>query len=195
VQKLTEDQPSISVHALYRAGALHDGAVTKWDWAGRIVELRAHGTRAEFVIDGHDVVVPITWHQGPLGGSWPSWNCPRQQCRRGAYLLYPIGHQLGCRLCARLGYAIQLSRSPAPWQVRRLRQQLGADLRPFVPLPPRSPRRGRSAALYDRIAREIAAAECRMLTAIDGMTVVLERRVKARERQQKRRGNSVAGRA
>jgi hypothetical protein len=101
MRKLVEDQPSISVHRLYRARALHPGAVTQWDWAGRIVELRAESMRAVFTIDGVVIAVPLRWHPGTLGGEWPSWQC--RCCGRGAYRVY--GEQLLCWRCARLGHA------------------------------------------------------------------------------------------
>jgi hypothetical protein len=192
MRSVVEDQPAIGVHHLHRAGALYPGVTTKWDWAGGVVEICAHGDCA--VIGGHEV--PMRWHAGTLGGSWPSWQCPR--CGRGAYLLYPIGgHGLACRLCGRLAHATAYSRSPAPWQVRRLRRRLGADLQPFTPLPPRPARGGWAALAYDKIAAEIAACEAHALAALDGMNTALERRKKPydgqHERQtRKRRRNNLA---
>jgi hypothetical protein len=156
MRKLVEDQPSISAHALYRAGSLHEGASTRWDWAGRSVEISAHATRAVFVIDGQEPVeVTITWHPGTLGGAWPSWKC---RCGRGAYLLYPVeGLGLGCRRCARLDYATHVRWSPALWKVQRLRRKLG----------PRPTSGGHASVCYNRLVGKIVAHELKALIALN----------------------------
>ena len=151
MRNLVEDQQAISVHQLYRK--------------------RAFGLGATRILVG-DVTVPITWHPGTRGGSWPSWQCPR--CKRGAYLVY--GADLVCRRCARLDYATTHVKSPAPWQARRLRKRLGADPQLFALLPSRRERRGWAALKYDRLAAAIAAAECRVLSALARAIAAAERR-------------------
>jgi hypothetical protein len=159
------------------------GKISEWGWAGRVVTVRAYGDRAVFTIDGRDVVVGVTWHEGTLGGFWPSWRC---RCGRGAYLVY--GDDLTCFRCAGLGHATRLIRAPALWQVRRLRRKLGDGPRPL--------KGGHQILYFDRLMRKIAVAESAALVAADRMAAALERRKNADERRQQRqqrRRHSPAG--
>jgi hypothetical protein len=159
MRRLIEDTPSLSVHRLHKAGALQGGAVTRWRWLDRIVEIAAHHDRA--IIDGHEV--SITWHPGTRGGSWASWVC--RHCQRGAYLLYP--DELLCWRCAGVDHATHNRWTPAPWRMRRLQRRV------------RVPRGQRYISWYDRLLA------CEAL-AVTALTATLEREKKAYERQQQR---------
>jgi hypothetical protein len=188
VRKLTDDVPSLNVHHLSHAGCLVSGTVSRWVWADTTIILRAEAARLVLTIGGHEVVVPIAWFPGMLGGEWPLFHCPR--CNRRTWHLYLVDHEPSpiCRLCGRVGYATNLERSPTLWRVRRLRRQLGCtDLRPFSPLPPRGAKRGWAALEYATVKASIMAAECRVIVAIDRMAAAAERRKQAHERQQRRR--------
>jgi hypothetical protein len=159
--QIIENYPRLNVFHLHHAGALRNGMVTRWDWAGQVMTIQAHGSYAEIAIGSRCVMAPIIWT--PTQGSfWPRWGCPA--CRRQKiWHLYFRDGTLGCRQCLKLSYASTHIWSPELWRARRLRRQLDASLEPLSPLPPRAGRRGRAATRHARITAEIQRLESAVL--------------------------------
>jgi hypothetical protein len=84
--------------------------------------------------------------------------------------------ELACRKCLRLDYTSRhlYRQTPAVHRVARLRRKLGADPRPFGPLP-EPPRRHRR---FHRIADEIRVLELGLVGHLGEINRVLERRVR-----------------
>jgi hypothetical protein len=97
--------------------------------------------------------IPIVWDEPMPGVGRPWLECPRCGKRRRHIFL----DEFACRKCLRLDYASRhLHRqTPGVHQVARLRRKIGADPRPFAPLPEHRHTR------YNRIADEIRALEFR----------------------------------
>jgi hypothetical protein len=112
------------------------------------------------------------------GAARPWFSCPRcgRPCRH-VYLIDPIA----CRRCHRLDYASRhlYRQTPAVHRVARLRRKLGADLRPFAPLPA-SPR-GRSKAHHDRLVALVRAQEQALVEHLGSIVHDLRRRISVRK--------------
>jgi hypothetical protein len=97
------------------------------------------------------------------------------------YLCDPIA----CRKCLRLDYASRhlYRRTPAVHRVARLRRKLGADPRPFAPLPPRRP--GRSRAYHEKLVAMIHDEEMKLAEHLGGIIHDLKRRIRVRKERGK----------
>src|SRR5262249_37333489 len=108
--------------------------------------------------------------------SLPVFVCP--QCSTDRYRLHLIGGIWACRDCQkrrhRVDYACRHTQYSVPgWhRIGWLRRRIGADPRPFTPLPEMSLRHHR----YRRLAREIRALEARLLRHGEKVAAVLETR-------------------
>ena len=105
----------------------------------------------------------------------PWFECPK--CARRCRHIFL--DELACRKCLRLDYASRhLHRqTPSVHQVARLRRKIGADPRPFAPLPERPRRHTR----YNRIADEIRAQERGLLAHLGSVNQTLQRRIRVRK--------------
>src|SRR5262249_43810179 len=147
-----DDQRLIDIHRLHRARALPPGTTTTWQWSdGFVMVVRAELARLALTIDGgFEQAVRLARRTGTLGGQVVLFHCPRCESRR--WHLYLGGGAVACRGCLGLRYASRHTWwAPSLVRARRLRRRLGADLMPFSLLPPRAPRRGWAALMYDRI--------------------------------------------
>jgi ribosomal protein L37AE/L43A len=108
--------------------------------------------------------------------SLPVFVCP--YCSTDRYRLHLIGGVWACRDCQkrrhRVDYASKHTQYSVPgWhRIGWLRRRIGADPRPFKPLPAMSLRHHR----YWRLAREIRAVEARLLQHGENIADVLENR-------------------
>jgi hypothetical protein len=108
---------------------------------------------------------------------WTDHALPWFEClrcaRRCRHIFLP---EIACRKCLRLDYASRhLHRQTSSvHQVARLRKKLGADPRPFAPLPERP----RSYTRFHRIAAEIRALEFGLVGQLGEINRVLERRAR-----------------
>ena len=130
-------------------------------------------TRApNLLVNGNPVLV--VWADWAL----PWFECPQcgRRCRH-VYLLDPIA----CRRCHHLDYASRhlYRQTPAVHRVARLRRKLGADLRPFAPLPARPP--GRSKAYHERLVAKIQAEEQTLVEHLGSIVHDLRRRIRVRK--------------
>jgi len=170
--RLIENRARVDVTMLNRSGALVDGAETELrsgDGGCRLA------TRTpNLLVDGNPVLV--VWTDWAL----PWFECPvcGRRCRH-VYLLYPIA----CRQCHRLSYAVRhlYRQTPAVHRVARLRRKLGAEPRPFAPLPASPP--GRHRAYYERLVAMIQDEEQSLVEHLQTVTHYLERRIAVRKRK------------
>jgi hypothetical protein len=114
--------------------------------------------------------VPVVWDEHAR----PWFLCPA--CGRRCKHVYL--DELACRICCRLDYACRhLHRQiPGLHRIRRLRRMIGADQRPFAPLP----RRPRHHVRFHRVAAEIRALERALVGHLGGINRDLERRARLR---------------
>jgi hypothetical protein len=113
---------------------------------------------------------------------WTDWALPWFECPlcgrrcRHVYLLDPIA----CRRCHRLDYASRhlYRQTPAVHRVARLRRKLGANPRPFAPVPARPT--GRK-AYHERPVAKIHAEE--LVEHLQTITRDLERRIRVQQRK------------
>jgi len=123
--RLIENRSRVDVWALQQCGALMDGATTEL-WAGlRGYQLATHAPNLWI----GETRVLVIWDE--QGRTW--FECPA--CGRRCKHLY--FDELTCRICLRLDYSSRhLHRTvPGIHRIRQLRQRIGADPRPFAPLP------------------------------------------------------------
>jgi len=167
LQRLVSQHASVSVHDLDRQGLLTVGAQAhiQTPHGGYLAAIRQPGI---LDLDGQQIL--LGWHPSlPLHVVI----CPR--CQGDRYKLYRVGGVWACQRCHSLTWASRhrfrtigrLNR------VRWLRQRIGADLRPFTPLPvkPLSARR------YWALVREIRRLEAGLVEhAARDVAAVLERR-------------------
>ena len=123
--------PRLDVFQLHRAGALTNGAVTKWVWVlpafSLTVTARAEAHRLMLSVnDGLDTSAAITGVPATLGNTYPYFACTA--CDRLVRYLYVQNEHIACRRCQNLEFA---SRQPGQWrttsrQIARLRAQLAA---------------------------------------------------------------------
>ena len=112
-----------------------------------------------------------------LGSDFALWRCECGQRRRH---LYFVKGRFVCRGCGNVAYASRhVNWGPAFRQVTELRKRLGADPRPFTPLPPR-PKRYPQHARYDRLVARIAAAEALALSTLGKLTLAADVRRKGK---------------
>jgi hypothetical protein len=146
--------PVLNVHSLEAAG-----------------ELPRAATSVVVAFGGERQRLQIVRMPGTRGGDYALWQCECGARRRHLYLK---GDRFVCRGCGNLAYASRhVSFGQAFRQVAKLRRRLGADPRPFAPLPPR-PRRYPQYARYDRLAGAIAAAEAAALGVLGKLTVAAD---------------------
>jgi hypothetical protein len=119
-----------------------------------------------------------TFHQVHSGRGW-LWQCG---CDRLVLHIYcPPDREPGCRHCLSLDYACRhVDRDmPDARRIVKLREKLGADPRPFSPLPPR-PKWARRAPWLRKL-QAIGELEDRLASRFAGMTRDLERRARVRK--------------
>jgi hypothetical protein len=113
------------------------------------------------------------------GRGW-LWRCG---CGRLVVHIYlpGDGSPAACRRCCRLDYSSRRTGRDMPeaQRIARLRERIGADPRPFSPLPAR-PRWARRAP-YLRALKAIAEQEDKLAARFAGMTNDLERRARVRK--------------
>ena len=109
---VVDDGLTLNVNALYRAGALDAGAITQWQWVGRVTDpagrgkisarIHAHPGRVLIQIgDGPELAVEVDHVPASLGGTFPLFRCPACSVRR--WHLY-VAAGLVCRACLDLDY-------------------------------------------------------------------------------------------
>jgi len=162
--RLIESRSRVDVWALQQCGALMDGATTEL-WAGlRGYQLATHAPNLWI----GETRVLVIWDE--QGRTW--FECPA--CGRRCKHLYL--DELTCRICLRLDYSSRhLHRTvPGIHRIRRLRQRIGADPRPFAPLP----KRRRHHVRFHRIADEIRLLEQRLVGHLGDINRTLQRRIR-----------------
>lgn len=171
--RLAENRPRLEIWELLRCGALVDGATTELRWGEKACRLATHSPN--LWIDGNPILV--VWDEPIPGVGRPWFACPRCHRRCGHIFL----DELACRKCLHLDYASRhlYRQTPAVHRVTRLRRKLGADPRPFAPLPER--RRGRSRAYHERLVARIQAEEQALAEHLQTITGDLERRIQVRK--------------
>ena len=112
--------------------------------------------------------------QDRIHGQQAYWRCPRR-CAALRSHLYVVDGSLTCRVCGGLTYRSQHVLHPAVTWAAKLRRKLGATSGLLSPLPPR-PQHNMQAARYDRLARELAAAEAVIAELLGATIKALERR-------------------
>jgi hypothetical protein len=168
-EKLVEANPVVDIFRLYREGLLSPGASGMVDTGtGGCRPARHKAEISELEIDGQSL--RIGWHSHlPL----PTFICGA--CGRTCYRAHQVGGLWACRLCHRLTYLSRHRNRTIPGlnRVRYLRRRLGADPRPFTPLPVK-PLHARK---HWKLASEIRALERALLHhARRDVVEVLERR-------------------
>jgi hypothetical protein len=169
-ERLLETYPCLDVFELYQAGGLVEGTEIEI----RTVDGGHHTARhkaEKFHID--DQVISISSHRSL---SLPVFVCPL--CSTDRYKLHLIGGVWACRDCQkrrhRVDYASRHTQYSVPGWHRCcwLRKRIGADPRPFTPLPAMSLRHHR----LRRLAREIRALEKALIAHGENVAGVLENR-------------------
>jgi hypothetical protein len=114
------------------------------------------------------------------GRGW-LFECPRGCGRAVLHVYLPPDGEPGCRRCCKLDYACRRVARDMPEAARsaKLREKIGADPRPFSPLPPR--KRWARRVTWLRTLRAIAEQEDRLAARFAGMTRDLERRARVRK--------------
>jgi hypothetical protein len=105
----------------------------------------------------------------------PWFECPRLRQALSAWL--PREDRLGGLLPPRLQLATPAPDGPGLWQIRQLRQRIGADPRPFSPLP----KRPRSHTRYHRIVDEIRALERGLVGYLGSINQTLQQCIRVRK--------------
>jgi hypothetical protein len=105
---------------------------------------------------------------------WKVFLCPACSCVR--YKLFEINGRWACYRCHHLTHASRHRHRTIPHYHRpmRLRRKIGADPRPFAPLPERPRRHTR----FHRIAAEIRVLEFGLVGHLGEINRVLERRIR-----------------
>jgi hypothetical protein len=119
-----------------------------------------------------------TFHQVRTGRGW-LWKCG---CGREVLHIYcPPNREPGCRHCLGLKYACRhVGRGlPEAQRIRKLREKLGAEPRPFAELPAR--RRWQHRVTRLRLLKRLAELEEKLAARFAGMTRDLERRARVRK--------------
>lgn len=118
-----------------------------------------------FLVNGN----PVTAVRDCLARTW--WLCPR--CgRRCKHIFLP---EILCRICLGLRYADHRS-MPIVHRVAQLRRQIGADPRPFAPLP----KRQRHHVRFHRMVEGIRDEENKLVRQVARFADDLERRLRRR---------------
>jgi|SRR5215472_1105967 len=114
-----------------------------------------------------------------LGGHQAYWLCPKCSALRSHLYVVQDGPRDGallcCRVCGKLSYRSQHVLHPALIRAAKLRRKLGAAPGLLAPLPLR-PCNVWAAARYDRLTRELAAAEDVIAEMLGATIKALERR-------------------
>lgn len=196
-----EDHCCIDVSALYKAKKLIPGTCTVWSWSrGNNIVGAVHLLTQTNAIDicgfvastagiaqVQDVLqiarVPGRFANRPCGRGRGAVStflvCPGCLSRRRK--LYIVGPQCRCRECHRLGFAVEAKSIIGRSLLRaaRARAKLGAAKGPacpvpqrFVPLVARRGGRGGGRSKYERLVRQIAAAD---RAALSGMMATADR--------------------
>jgi hypothetical protein len=183
-QRYCEANWKLAIDHLIRHGALLEGAVTRIAWSDKTAE-KLWG-RPTHTVEIHreapnlwigDTRVLVTWVNHTERLSYAYFSCPK--CARRCRDLY-LRDVWACRKCHGLDWACRHRHRTVPiHRLEKLRRKLGAELRPFAPLPPR--RRGRSREYHDRLVAMILAEEARLLGHLQTITRDLDRRIRIRK--------------
>jgi hypothetical protein len=108
----------------------------------------------------------IVWDEPMPGVARPWFECPR--CARRCRHIFL--EELACRKCLRLDYASRhlYRQTSGVHRVARLRRKLGADPRPFAPLP--ECRHGRHRAHHEKLVAKIHAEEQALVEHLQTIT-------------------------
>ena len=165
--RLIENRACLDVFWLNRIGAFTEGTITELRWGKKPYQLARQ--TPDILVNGNRV--PIAWDV--QGRPW--FVCPGcGQHRQHLYL-----DELLCRRCAGLDYISRhLHRStPGVHQVVRLRRKIGADQRPFAPLPERPEHHVR----FHRIVARIRNEEAGLVEHLGSIVHDLDRRIRVRK--------------
>ena len=170
-ERFAESRPCLNVFNLQRVGALVDGAVIELRIGdGECLRLvRAPGK----ISIGNQAITIGSHPKLPM----PVFTCPG--CGTARYRLYEVEARWACRRCHKLDYASRHTYRSVPGlhRLRWLRRRLGADPRPFTPLPPKPPHWRR----YWRLAREVRTLEEALVRhGREDVAGVLEKRLEKR---------------
>ena len=121
--------------------------------------------------------IAIVWHSPLPWIGKPAFVCPA--CNRDCYCLHEKAGVFACRKCHGMSYASRhLYRSvPGVHRVSRLRRKIGADPRPFTPLP----KRPKHHARFHRVVAQILFEERALLGHLQTLTRDLDRRIRSRK--------------
>jgi hypothetical protein len=176
--RLAENWPRLDVWMLHQCGGLVEGQTTTLQWGQ--IPCRLSARTVDVLVDGTSV--SVVWDTPMEGVARPWFVCPA--CGRRCRLVY-LCDPIACRKCLRLDYASRhlYRRTPAVHRVARLRRKLGADPRPFAPLPPRRP--GRSRAYHEKLVAMIHDEEMKLAEHLGGIIHDLKRRIRVRKERGK----------
>jgi hypothetical protein len=167
-ERLLETYPSLDVFELYRAGALTEGAEVELKMSDGGCRPARHAA-GKFHIG--DQAISIRSHRSL---SMLVFACPL--CSTDRYRLHLIAGIWACRDCQkrrhRVDYHCRHAQVSVLHRISWLRRRIGADPRPFTPLPAKPLHNRR----YRRLAREIRALEARLLEHGEKVATVLENR-------------------
>jgi hypothetical protein len=173
-KRLVEFHPALDIHALYRQGALTEGASVTLQ-LGDGGSLRASRKAGNLSLEGGQLI-PVRPHPSlPM----PVWGCPK--CETDRYKLYLVDGVWACRDCHSLTWISRHRGRSIPGlnRLRWLRKRLRVEPTPFTPLPEKP----LYALRHWRLAREIRRLEERLLAHARGdVAAVLERRYAQRRR-------------
>jgi hypothetical protein len=172
--RIVEANARLNIWDLLQCGGLVEGTTTRLAWGEKTYRL---ASRPPNLWIGRNPI-PIVWDE-PMEGVARPWF----ECRCGRRCRHIFLDELPCRKCLRLDYASRHLHRPTPavHRVARLRRKLGADPRPFAPLPARPP--GRSKAYHERLIERIRAEEQALVEHLGTITRALERRITVRQRK------------
>jgi len=174
---LVENNPRLNVFALLRSGALTDGVVTRLKWGEKACQLTPQRTGILLDDGEQQQRIAIVWHSPLPWIGKPAFVCPA--CNRDCYCLHEKAGVFACRKCHGMSYASRhLYRSlPGVHRVSRLRRKIGADPRPFTPLP----KRPKHHARFHRVVAQILFEERALLGHLQTLTRDLDRRIRSRK--------------
>jgi len=164
--RFVENRSRLDSFWLSRQGALVKGAETEVQVGPVGYRLAARGLN--LLVNG----VPIGLDETDWNLRWFVCACGRR-CR---FLYLP---ELACRRCCKLDWSSRHQHCSVPGLARLkwLRQRIGADPKPFTPIP----RRQRHHLRYNRIVDDIRTLEAQLVGHLTELNRVLERRIRVRK--------------